>query len=242
MEEFYRKQRSRVQWLKGDDKNTRYFHSQSTARRARNSFDGLFDSVGVWQSDSNKVLDIIINYFQNIFTSKNPNQSHLVSVVDLMEPRITPAMNLILDAAFTRDEIRIALFQMFPTKSSGIDGFPTLFYQKYWDKVRDLVSEAYLDCLNSGKSVRDFNYTLLVLIPKVSNPTRVSEFRPISLCNVIYKIIVTSLFNRFKYMLGNATSENQSVFLPRRMITNNAIIGFECIHSLHKRLRDKGGY
>ena len=55
-----------------------------------------------------------------------------------------------------------------------------------------------LDFLNNGNMLPDINHTNIVLIPKVKNPKRMSEFRPISLCNVIYKIISKVLANRLK--------------------------------------------
>ncbi|KAL5821597.1 hypothetical protein ACOSQ3_023479 [Xanthoceras sorbifolium] len=128
---------------------------------------------------------------------------------------------------------------MFPTKAPGIDGLLALFYQKFWDCVGNDVMKVCLRCLNEGQSVRNLNATLLTLIPKVPNPTRVSEFQPISLCNVVYKIIAKALSNRLRNVLGEVISENQSAFIPGRLIKDNAIVGFECIHSIRRRLKGK---
>lgn len=66
---------------------------------------------------------------------------------------------------------------------------PPLFYQTYWTDVGMDTTLAILSCLNSGSILKSINHTFITLIPKVQNPERVTEFRPIILCNVIYKIV-----------------------------------------------------
>jgi hypothetical protein len=69
-----------------------------------------------------------------------------------------------------------------------------------------------------------------VLIPKVDNPESLKEFRPISHCNVLYKIISKCFVNSLRPVLGDIVSENQSAFVPGRLITDNALLAFECLH------------
>ena len=69
------------------------------------------------------------------------------------------------------------------------------------------VSRVVLSCLNSTSILRSINHTFITLIPKVQNPKRVSDFRPISLCNVIYKIISKAIANHLKPLLNSIISE-----------------------------------
>ena len=73
-----------------------------------------------------------------------------------------------------------------------------LFYQKFWHVEGEIVVNAILDFLNDGIMLPAINHTNIMLIPKVKNPEKMSDFRPISLCNVIYKIISKVLANRLK--------------------------------------------
>ncbi|KAK3192991.1 hypothetical protein Dsin_024301 [Dipteronia sinensis] len=84
------------------------------------------------------------------------------------------------------------------------------------------------------------NNSVISLIPKIKNPMRISDYRPISLCNVLYKIIAKAITNRFRHALGGVISETQCAFVPGRLISDNTIVGFECLHRLKRRKRKKG--
>lgn len=98
-------------------------------------------------------------------------------------------MNAKLMAPFRRTEIEKALKQMYPIKASGTDGFPALFFQKYWKIIGDKMVESCMDILNGRRSKKDWNSTYIALISNVKNPWMVLDFRPISLFNVSYKIV-----------------------------------------------------
>ena len=115
-----------------------------------------------------------------------------------MAHQITPDMHQILFSDFTADEIKEALFQMGPTKAPGHDGMNALFYQKFWHVVGDNIVSTVLAYLNSGVMHLDINHINIVLIPKVKNLEKMVDFRPISLCNLGYKITSKVLANRLK--------------------------------------------
>ena len=95
---------------------------------------------------------------------------------------------------------------MAPLRAPGSDGMPPLFFQTFWSDIGLDVSEAVLSCLNSGTILKSINHTFLTLIPKVKNPETVAQFRPISLCNVIYKILSKVIVNRLKPFLNSIIS------------------------------------
>lgn len=128
--------------------------------------------------------------------------------------------------------------QMAPLKSLGLDGFSACFFQSYWYVVGNDVCKAILQFLHGRTFDRDINFTHLVLIPKTKNLFNAKDFRPISLCNVIYKIASKVLANRLKRELPAIISKSQSTFLPGRLITDNVIIAFEALPIVTTR---KGG-
>ena len=139
------------------------------------------------------------DYFDTFFNSKGNRQ--MDDYLNTVNHRVTPEMLKELSRDYIADEIKAALFQMGPTKAPGPDGMNALFYQTFWHIVGIDVVAAVLDFMHSGTMPFDINYTHIVLIPKVKSPENLFDYRPISLCTVIYKIISKVLTNRLKIIL-----------------------------------------
>ena len=155
--------------------------------------------------------------------------------------KITDDMLEVMSKLYSSEEVKVSLFQMGPTKAPGPDGINALFYQKFWHIVGNEVTEAVLQFLHTGHMVPNINYTHIVLIPKVKKPEKMADFRPISLCNVIYKIISKVLANRLKLILPQIISPTQSAFVPGRLITDNVLVTYETMHVMHIRKKGKKG-
>lgn len=76
------------------------------------------------------------------------------------------------------------------------------------------------------------NHTYVALVLKIEKPKKVSDFRPISLCDVIYRIMAKTISKRLKTILHQIISPTQSAFIPNMLITDNIIIGYECLHKI----------
>ena len=119
-------QRPHVDWFQSGDRNTKFFHAKALALRNKNLIEGLLDSDDVWQEEDSKVEEIVVDYYQNLFTSSNPVDFD--EIIQVVQPKVAPEMNLALTKDFTIDEVRIALKQMYPLKAPGLDGMPPLFF------------------------------------------------------------------------------------------------------------------
>jgi hypothetical protein len=102
--------------------------------------------------------------------------------------------------------------------------------------------EVALNFLNNSMFNPSLNLTYLALIPKKSNAAMVSDFRPISLCNVLFKIIAKTIANRLKLVLDKIISPFQTAFMPGRLITDNILVAYEALYTMSTRMKGKKGY
>ncbi|XP_017635935.1 uncharacterized protein LOC108478000 [Gossypium arboreum] len=131
-------------------------------------------------------------------------------------------MNQRLLVPYTEEEIVEALKEIQPTKASGPDGFPAMFYQKYWNIIGKDTSEFCLNILNHGYSLEDINRTQIFV-------------------SVIYKIIAKTVANRLQEVLDHCIDAAQSAFVPGKLITDNVLLTYEVLHSFkNKKSRRKG--
>ncbi|CAL9000066.1 unnamed protein product, partial [Prunus brigantina] len=229
-EEEYWKLKSRVQWLHEGDKNTKFFHSKVVVRRRINQLKGLEDHMGTWHREASDIRRIAESYFQELFTSGDPMGAK--EILDCVQATVTSQDNLAMSKPVLEAEVVAAVKQLDPIKSPGLDGFTGSFYQKFWSTIGGDILGMVQSFFHSGRMLRKLNHTHIVLIPKLANPRKMTQWRPISLCNVVYKIISKVLTNRLKKVIPHVVSVNQSAFVAERQITDNILVVHEILHSL----------
>lgn len=163
-------------------------------------------------------------------------------VLIAIEPRVSAEANHLLTLPFTAKEVTEALSSMFPLKSPGPDGFPALFYKRFWNIIGSNIISSVLEFLNSKTLPQPVNFTFIVLIPKVKKPSKMTEFRHISLCNVIYKLGSKVLANRLKTALPSMIQPIQLAFAPNHLITDNVLIAFELNHFINSKPKSKDDF
>ena len=226
-------QRSRSMWIPDGGRNTNFFHQKASNHKQRNLIQGLCNSAGNWQEDDNAMEAIILDYFTSIFRSNGTTD--MAALFDAIQPVVTEDMNEYLTCEFSLDEVHRALKQMHPKKSPGPDGMPPFFYQHFWSLTGECVTKTVLDFLNLGIISPKFNETHIVLIPKIKNPTKITQYRPISLSNAISRLTSKVLANCLKRFLPSIISENQSAFMSDRLIMDNVLVVFETMHYLNQK-------
>lgn len=129
------------------------------------------------------------------------------------------------------------VFSMDGESAAGPDGFTGLFFTSCWDIVGQDVVKAVQDFFVGADLPQGYTATLISLIPKVSNPSSFSEFRPISLCNFINKIVSKLLAVRLQPILPKLISPQQSAFVKCRLISDNVLLAQELCSEFNRKVR-----
>jgi hypothetical protein len=234
------RQRAKEEWLVHGDKNSKYFHASASQRRRANMISTIADVNSVYYNDPVGVEGALVGYFQNILTTSEPRG--VLECVQVLQGGVTDEMNRSLLREVSNEEVSLALSQMAPMKSPGPDGYPAAFYQDHWDLMGEEVIMAVREFFCNGNFDHNVNFTHIAFVPKNKNPTRVSDYRPSSLCNVVYKILAKVMANRLKLVLPSIISCNQSAFIPGRLILDNMLAAYETLHTMHTRMCGRVGY
>ena len=229
----YWRQRSKFYWLKEGDSNTRFFHATASARKKKNEITGLITDTGDWVQTDEDIQRVAVDYFHVLFSDSPCKYDEVLDCVDIMHDE-----NIALLLPFSKEEFKEAIMKMHPDKSLRPNEFNPAFYQRFWDLVGDDVYQDSLEWMNTLCFPPSVNNTNICLIPKHQKPRTMKDYRPISLCNVKYKILAKVLANRLKKLLPRIISHEQSAFVPGRSITDNVLVAFEIIH--HMKRKNKG--
>ncbi|GKB41421.1 RNA-directed DNA polymerase, eukaryota, reverse transcriptase zinc-binding domain protein, partial [Tanacetum coccineum] len=135
----------------------------------------------------------------------------------------------------TDKEVKAAMFDIDNDKALGIDGYTSYFFKNAWSIVGVDICEAVKEFFQTRKLLEDVNATLISLIPKMNTPNKVSDFRPIACCNVLYKCISKVITNRIKSGLEKLVSINQSAFIPGISIQDNILLTQELLKGYNRK-------
>lgn len=237
-QEVYRKQRVKQHWLQEGDRNTHFFHRFASTRKRNNRLERIKDTNGIWQETPEEVQQVIEKYFEDLFTaSKFDGQLSEREKVK----QVTENDNVELLMPVTNDEVKEDVFAMHPDKACGPDGLNPTFFQVFWSIIEKDVVHFFRDFMQAGELPEGVNEAVVFLIPKDKEPKSMGDLRPISLCNVLVRILPKVIANRMKKCLGSIISDKQSAFLEGKLLTDNALIAFEINHYMKRKTQGKEG-
>lgn len=227
---------SYIIWYKEGDLNTRFFHAAASTRRKINKIEHLQDNNGgICRSDEG-LKRIARDYILELFEKGPSVRENVVATVNTV---ITIEDNETLTAPFSIDEFKEATFSMQADKCPRADGFNPGFYRNFWNMCGKEVYDAGCSWLAAGVFPPNLNSTNITLIPKGETQASMKDWRPIALCNVLYKVVAKVLANRLKPILDKCVSDNQSAFVPERSILDNAMAAIDIVHYMKTKRKGK---
>ncbi|KAL5583173.1 hypothetical protein UlMin_015615 [Ulmus minor] len=237
MEEIHWFQKSRLKWQLEGDRCTRFFFLTALTRRKFNRIDYIKDDAGNWLSSQDQIGEAFVQRFLSVYDNPDPSE---ICLENLITASISNEENSSLIRIPDGDEIRTTIFRMGSFKAAGPDGLLALFFKSYWDSVGEDVTSDVRDFFVTGNLHPSINSTNIVLVPKIKHPTSINHYRPIAVCNVIYKVISKLLADMLRPLLSSLIYPTQNAFVPGQSIHDNSVLIQEVIHAMKKKKGTQG--
>ncbi|XP_028063083.1 uncharacterized protein LOC114266401 [Camellia sinensis] len=228
-------QKSRIQWLGLGDRNTRFFFRNVKGNTNMNKINSVTLNSGEKLSKFGNVSAAFVQNFSNLFGAPFGNvYNGLDRLQSLVDRRVTSSQFEMLSKEVTDQEIKDTFWSLKANKALGPDGFPASFFRKAWDVVGKDVVTAIKSFFTSRELLQEINNTMIALVPKVPNPSKLGDYRPISCCNTIYKCIAKIIANSLKMIIPDLVDPVQSAFVQGRRISDNIFLSQELMRGYHR--------
>ena len=223
-EEEYWALKSRINVAAFGDRYTSYFHVTTVVRRQRNKIRCLKNSVGEWIVDTDAVKKHILMGFEKLYTTELSLSQWQSPISDFSCCFLSEEESAWVGREVVEEDVKNGLRSLKPFKAPGVDGLHAGFYQQFWHEVGKSVSEVVMDVFVKGVVPEYLNDTLITLIPKCSSPETLNNYRPISLCNSIYKVISKIIVSKIRPFIGKLIAPIQTAFVLGRKGIDNVLI------------------
>lgn len=236
LEEGYLKQKSKLHWLDVGDGNNRTFHSAAKVREVRNNIHEIKCPNGEIAKTEEEINKEAERFFEEFMTTQPEDFEGAIveTLKDLLNFQCSEedCKNLLKEVS--KEEIKGVLFKMPGSKAPGPDGYTMEFFKETWTIIGEDVTVAVQSFFVKGFLPKGLNSTILSLIPKKITAKEMKDYRPISCCNILYKLISKILANRLKSILPKCISWNQSAFIKGRLLMENVLLATEIVKDYHK--------
>ncbi|OAY84432.1 Transposon TX1 uncharacterized 149 kDa protein [Ananas comosus] len=228
-EEILWKSRAKQHWLKEGDGNTKFFHAVANGRKRSNEIHYIVDDNGNHIVNEAQKNSYFYHTFKRLFGSDEVGPASFGDWADLYRVDFLSDPDS-LTGPFTIDEIKKATFQLGSEKAPGPDGFPLIFFQHFWETVKDVIFNIFTDLQENNLYTAPTDFSYVCLIPKKEGACHANDFRPICLMNGIQKIISKVLANRIATVLPTIISSSQSAFIKDRLLADSFVTASELLN------------
>ncbi|KAL0292777.1 UNVERIFIED_CONTAM: hypothetical protein Sradi_6973500 [Sesamum radiatum] len=229
-------QRAKLNWLKYGDQSSKIFFRKIKANRARQRICQITGSTGALLTEPSLISKEFVTYYQELLGgARTPRFLDLSFLRNRLKHIITSEEANALTSPISPQEVKEAFFDISEDSAPGPDGYTSAFFKAAWPVIGDDICAAIVEFFASASLLKQVNATLLALIPKVQLPARVSDFRPLACCNVLYKALTKILVRRLQAVLHLLIDYSQNAFIPGRSIADNVMLAQELLAGYNQK-------
>lgn len=229
------RQKAKINWIRQGDGNNSYFHATIKGRYKHNAIRSLIKEDGSCITSHEDIEEEVLKFYSALLGSSESNLAGLNIPAIRNGNTLNQFQRDMLIGPVSNAEIDTAIKGMDVNKTPGIDGYGVGFFKDAWSIVGSDVREAILDFFLRNRLHKGFNSSVVALIPKHKEAKMIKDFRPISCCSTVYKIISKVLTNRLSKVIDTLVGKNQAAFVPGQQLHDHVLLAFELLRGYERK-------
>lgn len=213
--------RSKAQWSLEGERSTHFFLGLERHRQTGNTINTLYNENGEILTDTFSILNRVQEYYTELYAHKGTDENERHKILSTISNDVPESDQHECDSNVTTAEIKTSLFSMKRNKSPGRDGITTEFYRCFYHIFEPLFLKLINEIEKEGTLSRTMKNGMITLIYKKGDKQEITNWRPITLLNVDYKVFAKVMANRLKHVLPKIINQNQTCCVPGRDISDN---------------------
>ncbi|KAJ8441878.1 hypothetical protein Cgig2_034137 [Carnegiea gigantea] len=220
---------------KARDECSKVFITKIKQRKAMTRIYTIRNHHDQWIEGFAAVTEVMTAFYKTLLGTKDPCRILVDQNVINQGPRLSIDQQYNLCKPFSDSEIKQVIFSIPNHKSPGLDGYNSTFYKASWGSLGHLICSTIRELFSTGEMSSFYGETKLVILPKVQNPERAKDFRPISCCNMIYKCIIKLLCTRLKEVLPMIINPSQGAFVKGRELLFSVLLCQDLVRGYNRK-------
>ncbi|KAJ8028516.1 hypothetical protein HOLleu_30774 [Holothuria leucospilota] len=216
--------RSKVKWIEEGEKSTKFFFNLEKSRQKKKVMRQILKDNGELITDQKSIMKEQVSFYRSLYRKEGVTTENISLLTMYISKKLSPSERDSCDQSITEEELLQAVKAMESSKSPGLDGLTVEFYRAFWPEMSVILSKLISEIFQAGELTESMKGSVITLIPKKGDLRRLTNWRPISLLNVDYKLIAKVLANRVSNVISTLVSEDQSCCVPGRDIAHNVLL------------------
>ena len=213
--------RSKVRFVEEGERSTEYFLAVEKHRQNNNCIKAL-RYKGITYSEDDEILDVASKFYAELYTGKTQGVDAINEYLDKVNlPELSPERQNSCEGLISQQECEDALKKIKTNKSPGDDGIPIEFYKAFWNEIGSLLVDVYNESFENKILPLSMRKSVITLIHKREDKTKIENYRPISLTNTDYRILACVLASRLQRVINDIVGPDQTAYIKGRFIGSN---------------------